>query len=231
MRFRLFNHDCNNTRSIERGGQQVVSKAWVLHFAIVHDYFFHYGKTETLSNATLKLSNSRKWVEYSANILGCCNLDHLDQTEFNVDVHNCSVRHKGKRNVTVALTIFVQIFSLAVMVLKCFRENDALSSFSDTDTKCSNSVDDVGVFNHQPNWVNVVLFTYVLEKSFSNQSTCAIDGATTHPCLSRGGSRTCGSNLCVGCFKHYIVNPKHATCNLRRQCHESLTNFRSRELQ
>lgn len=184
LRFWLLDHDRNDAWSIKRCRQKIVGETRVLHSAVVHDDFFHHSKTEALSNATLDLTNCREGIEYPTNVLRGGDLHHLDEAEFDIYVDNSTVGNKSKCNVAVALTIGVEVFGFAMVMLKGFGQRDALRCFCNTDTKCSDGVNHIGMFDHEPDWINVVQLANMLKKAFAHQSACSIDSATAHPCLA-----------------------------------------------
>ena len=72
------------------------------------------------------------------------------------NIDNSTVGNKSKCNVAVALTVGVEVFGFAVVMLEGFGQRDALSCFSNTDAKCADGVNHIGMFDHESDWVNVV---------------------------------------------------------------------------
>ena len=94
------------------------------------------------------------------------------------------MRDEGEGNVTIALTVLIELFGLAMMVFERFIETEPPRCVSHRDAQRAQGVYDVSAVNGETQRIEPVLPCNGREQSLAHQSTSAVDCATAHPGLA-----------------------------------------------
>ena len=184
-----------------------------------------------MRDATFDLAESREWVQHFADVLCRRDLYHFDEAEIRVDVHHCTMGNKGERHVAVTLTVFIEFFGRAMVMLECLVERQTACGIGDRHSKRAHRVDDLCALDGESDRVEAVLLCHRFEHSLAHKSAGAVDCTAAHPCLPRRRSAACAADGSGDGLEQHRVDTEHAARNLLCEHDETLADFGGGELQ